>query len=149
MANQYLTTQDVLWINHQITGESYAFREAELLEVVSQQYTYGANHDFLSNAARFATAFQGRDVIDHAGLATNFVALLAFSKLNGYDVTLTDEAAAGWYTEIGKDRFKAAEALEVGLRREEHQHDSHNPPVRVTVQDVIAAYPETIKKLLA
>ena len=49
----YLTVQDLLWINLQVTGTVNKFDYARLEDGAFYQYGYGKSKDLLAQAARF------------------------------------------------------------------------------------------------
>ena len=57
-ALQYLTVQDILWINLQVTKKVQHFNYARLEEATFYQYAYGDSNTLLPQAARFVRAAQ-------------------------------------------------------------------------------------------
>ena len=89
-AIQYLTVQDILWINLQVTGSPQDFRYADLEEATFYQYGYGGSTDLISQAARFLAGFMKKKPLTAGNQETAFFGCLAFLKLNGVDMEIKD-----------------------------------------------------------
>src|SRR5581483_12126113 len=53
----YLTVQDVLWINQELTKKECEFKYAQLEEATYYQYGYGKSRDVLKQAGTFLQGF--------------------------------------------------------------------------------------------
>src|SRR5579862_1825312 len=93
----YLTVQDILWINLQITKKVKHFNFARLEEAVFYQYAYGESNTLFPQAARFVTGFVRMQPFEDGNDATAFVASLAFLKINGYSIKGTTEQLGSWF----------------------------------------------------
>lgn len=145
MALQYLTVQDVLWINLQVTKKVHRFNYARLEEATFYQYAYGQSSSLLPQAARFLSGFLKMAPIDAGNEATIFVAALAFLKVNGQEIALSDHEAANWFSGV-QNGGKASEAI-AQIVREGHAHHDHEPTIRESIVEVLNAYPKTIEQL--
>ena len=135
----YLTVQDILWVNLQVTKKVHHFNYARLEEATYYQYAYGESKTLVPQAARFLSGFLKLHPFEAGNEATAFVGCLAFLKLNGHEVELPDEAAAEWLGKIAARRTSALEALEPIVRAEEG-HEHHEPDVRAAIDWVLERY---------
>lgn len=141
MALQYLTVQDMLWINLQLTHKVQHFGYARLEEATFYQYAYGESSDLLSQAARFITGFAKLNPFDAGNEATGFVGAVAFLKLNGRELTVSDAEAAAWFKSLSQT--DAAPALEQATKAGE----AHHLTIRQAIQSVLDAYRKTLASL--
>lgn len=148
MALHYLTVQDILWINLQVTRRTQSFNYARLEEACFYQYGYGQSTSLLQQAGRFLSGFIQKQPFPLGNEATAFVGCMAFLKLNGMKVDLSDDAAKAWLERVGTDSGRAFQAL-VDVTSEDEEHQGHDlaPDVRSTVSEVLAAYPRTVSLL--
>lgn len=140
----YLTVQDHLWINFQVTQRKHIFGFAPLEEATFYQYAYGTSTNVLAQAARYAVGFPKKAPFALGNEATTFVGLMSFLMLNGYEVTLTDDKGASFLTDILASPSEA-EAMIAKVARTSHHE--HHASVSEVAKGVIAAYPKTIAKL--
>ena len=138
----YLTVQDILWINLQVTKRQQSFNYAKLEEATFYQYAYGHSASLLSQAARLLSGFVSKRPFTNGNEATAFVAALAFLKLNGTDVNLSDDTASHWIERASRDSSAAHEMLTDIAEDSAEHHDEGS--VRDVVHDVLDAYPKTI-----
>lgn len=138
----YLTVQDILWINLQITKKQQPFNYAKLEEATFYQYAYGQSSSLLAQAARLISGFASKKPFLNGNEATAFVAALAFLKLNGTDVQLSDDTASHWIERASRDSSTAHHMLtEIAEDSGEHMSEED---VRDAVHDVLDAYPKTL-----
>ena len=95
-ALNYLTVQDMLWINHRVTGKVNAFRYDALEEATFLQYGYGKSLDLEKQAARFLTELPKRRPFDEGNEATAFVGFVSFLRANGKNLQISDRDAREW-----------------------------------------------------
>jgi prophage maintenance system killer protein len=147
MATQlhYLTVQDILWINLQVTEKVHHYSFAKLEEATYYQYAYGNSASILPQAARFLTGFPKMHPLDAGNDATNFIALLTFLQMNGMKVTLKDGQGAEWYESVQAKKVDAQAAIESIAKAESAHHAV--PEIRKTVRDLIGEYPCTLVAL--
>ena len=93
---QYLTIQDVLWINLQATLKVEKFDFARLEEAVFYQYALGDNSGLVPQATRFLTGFLRMKPFDVGNEATAFIACATYLRLNGRALTLPPAEANAW-----------------------------------------------------
>jgi prophage maintenance system killer protein len=82
---RYLTVQDFLWINFEVTGQPCEWNFAKLEQAVFYQYGYGTSTDLFSQAARFYPGFLKNAPFAQGNEETARLGLLLFMGLNGYD----------------------------------------------------------------
>lgn len=140
----YLTVQDMLWINMQVTKKTQSFNYAKLEEATFYQYAYGQSASIVSQAGRFLSGFANKKPFGVGSEATAFVGALAFLKLNGYKVTLSDDTAHHWMERSTRDSSIATEALIEIVVEDENYHADKEPSVRDAIYDVLDSYPKTI-----
>ena len=92
----YLTVQDILWVNLQVTQKVQRFRYEELEEATFYQYGYGSRADLLAQAAKLIGGVPARAPFPEGNEATAFIALVSFLSINGRRCILQDEEGAEW-----------------------------------------------------
>ena len=85
---RYLTVQDLLWINLQVTQKSNPFEFDKLEESVNYQYGYGGSCDVLAQAENFLSGFKRNAPFSAGNDKTAEVAHRAFLLLNGQGKSL-------------------------------------------------------------
>ncbi len=143
----YLTVQDILWINYQVTKSVQDFSYAKLEEATFYQYGYGTSKNLIAQASRFVEGFLKMSPLAAGNEATGFIGLVAFLRMNGHSLDVSDAEAAGWLKAITGSQTKANEALEKAIIV---QHDDHHglvPKVQAICQGVLDDYPQTISAL--
>lgn len=145
----YLTVQDMMWVNLQVTGEPQNWNFARLEEAVFLQYGYGESAELERQAARFITRFAALRPFSHGNEACALVGAIGFLEINGRGLYLEDSEAASFYRELVSDPSHAKEKLTVKLL--EHDIHTHHgtPPVREILGDVLARFDGAIKQLVA
>jgi len=148
MASQlhYLTVQDILWINLQITEKVSSYSFAKLEEATYYQYAYGESRQVHAQAARFLAGFPKLQPLEFGNDSTAFVALITFLKLNGLEIHLTDAKAAEWYRSVQTGETKAEAAVRHIAKSPINDHH-HAVDIRGTVRDTMKAYVKTLKSL--
>lgn len=140
----YLTVQDVIWINLQITKRSQSFNYARLEEATFCQYGYGQSSSVVSQAGRLLASFAQKKPFASGNEATAFVACMAFLKMNGCDVQLSDDTAVGWVDRASRDSSFAAQAIAEVSSGEDTHAEGHEPDVRDVVHEILEEYPKTL-----
>jgi prophage maintenance system killer protein len=127
----YLTVQDVLWINLQLTKKVQHFNYARLEEAVFYQYAYGDSRTLFPQAARFISGFLKMRPFEAGNEATALVSCLAFLYLNGYTA---QGDLRGWFDQAKTGKVEAIEAVAV-----EDPHAGHTlvPDVRGAIRRVL------------
>ncbi len=143
----YLTVQDILWINLQVTKKVHHFNFARLEEATFYQYAYGESNSLLPQAARFITGFLKMHPLDAGNEATALVAVLSFLKINGVCLKINDSNARSWFDRVVDRQIRGLEAIEEIASVEGHCGDGHAPDVRAGIGEVLALIPNTITGL--
>ncbi len=143
----YLTVQDILWVNLQLTKRVNPFNYALLEDGVFYQYGYGESDDLRSQAARFLTGFSKVRPFETGNEATAFVGCFALLRMNGFAENLGDSDAVRWLSGIGASQAKAFEALNLIVADDPDYHPSLSPDVRTAVRGVMSDYPATLAAL--
>ena len=133
----YLTVQDILWINLQVTKTTHTFNYAKLEEATYYQYAYGDSDDLFAQASRFTRGFQKLAPLAEGNEATAFVAVNTFLLLNGAELTVDDRQAAEWFR-------SGASTSAVSRLEDEH---SLSDKVRDVVVHVMQRFPDSISAL--
>lgn len=147
MSLHYLTVQDVLWINLQVTKRVNRFNYARLEEATYYQYAYGESRSLVPQAARYLGGFLKMAPFDSGNEATAFVGCLAFLVVNGMELCLEDAKGAAWFEDVRSARVKALDAINAIARPVEHAHHDVQPPIRARIVEVLNSFPETISAL--
>ncbi len=143
-ATNYLTVQDILWINLQVTKQTNLFDFAKLEEATFYQYGYGVSSNILSQAASFLQGFMKNAPFGSGDDATAFIGFVAFLSLNGYELNLPDAEAGNWTKRVKNGEIKAEEA--VG-RLTQLTGGHHEGDPQYCMRQAFAAYPATIEAL--
>lgn len=141
---QYLTVQDHLWINLQVTKRKNRWNFATLEEATFYQYAYGRSTDVPAQAARYAAGFAKKQPFDSGNEATGFVGLVSFLRMNGYHLKWDDTNALERYSSLLGSGDANAE-LQKYLRLDEHAHDVVLEEVG---KAVLEEFPNTIAALM-
>lgn len=140
MALNYLTVQDVLYINFELTGAKQPFDYARLEEAVNYQYASGQSSDIVAQAARFVRGFVKMAPFTTGNEASAFVALMVFLEANGKTLDLTEDDAADWCQSVWSSAVGAREAVQSCLK-EAHLDVEHGVPnVREITESAIERY---------
>lgn len=142
----YLTVQDILWINLQVTEKVHHYNFAKLEEATYYQYAYGESTKIAQQAARFLLGFAKMHPLDAGNEATGFIGCLAFLRINGYSTVLTDAQAKGWLEEVHLQKVDAQTAIGAIAKRSGEDH-SGEPHIRATIKELIGEYPCTLLAL--
>ena len=134
----YLTVQDILWINLQVTKKVQHFNYAKLEEAVFYQYAYGDSSSLLPQAERFLSGFMKLHPFESGNEGTAFLGYLAFLKMNGRKSSLPYESAATWLSSAR--RGSSMEDLAASVEEDPHHHGSHAPNVRAVVGELLLEY---------
>jgi death-on-curing protein len=133
---RYLTVQDMLWINLQVTGQPQKFVYSTLEEATFTQYVYGDTMPAAEHAARFLTGWAKFQPFSDGNELTGVVAFLTFLKLNGLELTGVTGNPVAWAESVNHDRAAVLAAISEG----EHHH-GEPVPARAIIRDVLALLP--------
>jgi death-on-curing protein len=142
----YLTVQDILWINQEVTSEAQPFKYAQLEEGTNFQYGYGKSENVLAQAGQFIQGFIRLRPFKVGNRATAFIAVLAFLKINGYDITLAPSDATQWVMDVADKKQPGKDAIAEVAQRSEKPIEI-NPAVRTIVKELIEEYADTVEVL--
>ena len=146
---KYLTVQDMLWINLQVSKKVQHFNYAWLEEATFYQYGYRSSRDLGRQAARFLTGFMRLRPFTAGNEATAFIGFAAFLLMNGKNLYLEDVAGAEWVDRVRTGRVKVEEEIPAMLVDEDGTHNAVFTEVRDAVVEVLQRFPITIGKLSA
>jgi death-on-curing protein len=136
----YLTVQDILWINHEVTGEVLPYKFAQLEEATFGQYAYGGSRDVINQAATFLSSFTRLKPFESGNRASAFIAVMAFLALNGYSIVLEPARATDWYMRASGRTIDARAAILNAIAEDEPQPLDLRPAVRTVVRDLLKVY---------
>ena len=141
----YLTLQDVLFLNLQLTGSRQPFDYSRLEEATFYQFASGSSTDLVAQGARFLTGFVKMAPFESGNLACAFAGLVAFLEANGKTLDLSDEDGPAWLGQVMADRTNAREALESKIM-ETHLHVTYGvPDLQEICASVLSRFPLTIR----
>lgn len=143
MALHYLTVQDVLWINLQVTKKVNHFNMVKLEEATFYQYALGASKDVVAQASRFLPGFLKLKPFDLGNAATAFIAFAAFVEINGKVLDLSDEAADSWA------KAPTADSVRAKIVDGHDEHHDEVPDIRRKILELIQRYACTLQALPA
>ncbi|MBX7136169.1 MAG: hypothetical protein K1X67_26150 [Fimbriimonadaceae bacterium] len=146
----YLTVQDMLWVNLQVTEKVNRFEYAELEEATYYQYGYGPSAALLEQAAKFLNGFAQKEPFASGDAATAFIGFVGFLSINGRHFKLSDDDAVAWMGKLGAmtsgDVEAASEKVGDGpLIEKTGEHGE--PDVAATLKDALERYPKTVASL--
>lgn len=146
MALHYLTVQDVLTLNLQITGAPQPFDYARLEEAVFYQYAPGQSDDLVRQAARFLSGFVKMRPFAEGNEACAFAGTVAFLQGNGLRTTAEDSNADAIIPAFS-DRAHA-EAWITTNTQPDHVHAEHGVPEWEEIfAEVVERYAVTLASL--
>ncbi|CAN5437868.1 hypothetical protein BH11ARM1_BH11ARM1_18150 [soil metagenome] len=138
---KYLTVQDILWVNFQLTRKSSPFDYAKLEEAVYYQYSYGDSDELVIQAARFLAGFSKQAPFEGANDPTAFVGTMTFLRVNGFTTDLDDSGAAVWFAQA---KTSPKDAVAKISSVDQHYHAES---VKDAVMAVIRKFPRAIEAL--
>ena len=123
---EYLTVQDMLWVNLQLTKASNPFDFALLEEATYYQYGYGGSLDLVGQAAQFVTGFAKKQPFHgKSDAATALIGCVAFLALNGQSLDLPAGEVKSWLDRITGGQVDAKQAIGQLVKP---SHDHHPAP---------------------
>ena len=142
----YLTVQDHLWINLNVTKKPAEWSFAKLEEATYYQYNYGQSADPIGQAARYAVGFPRKQPFGAGNEATAFVGLVTFLGINGYKFSVAPDAAESWYRDLLLNPNDARSRIQDAFDHDEH---AHGLEVEGVGSEVIARYGNVISALVS
>ncbi|MDW8051190.1 MAG: hypothetical protein RMJ83_01785 [Armatimonadota bacterium] len=108
---RYLTLQDLVWINMEVTKSPQRYSYDRLEEATYYQYSYRKSRHVPLQAARFLWGYLKYRPFSAGNLATALIAVLAFLEINGYETHLPVEQAAEWVLQVFHRRKHPLDAI--------------------------------------
>ena len=139
---RYLTLQDMIWINAQVTGATQEFDYSRLEEATFFQYGYGGSMDIFAQSSRFLSGFAKLAPFGVGNEATAFVGFAAFLLMNGRRLTVSDSGAAAWAGSIGAGDGEKVKSKTV-------EYEEHGIGVEEAVREVMGEFGGAVGELLA
>jgi prophage maintenance system killer protein len=139
----YLTVQDVLWINQELTKKECDFKFAQLEEATYCQYGYGKSRDVLKQAGTFLQGFLKMRPFSEGSQQTAFIATLAFLTINGYDIHLEPDQAGALLESVAAKRITGEQAVKQ-IAQQSNRPPELNPAVRTHIRSLIQKYGEAL-----
>lgn len=145
----YLTVQDMLWINLRVTGKPSQWHFMKLEESTFYQFAYGKSTDTVGQAARFVSGFASKAPFSAGNEATAFVAALTFLRINGLQFNLSDDAGSNWFAKAtNKDQAHSAIEEILGLEHgDEFGHHEDESAIKEIADSIVVQYPKTLAAL--
>lgn len=116
----YLTVQDVLWVNFQITKGVSTFDAETLESAVYHQFGYGKSIDVLAQAAKFILGFERLKPFEVGNMATCLVCVASFLELNGYEFSPVGDGAVSWIEKVAGYPDSSLDALKSAVEVSDH-----------------------------
>ncbi len=138
----YLTIQDVLWINLQITKKVEQFDYARLEEAVFYQYAYGDSTTLLPQAGRFVEGFLKMQPFSAGNESTAFLSCAAFLEINGCSVQVNQPQQ--WVQRVASGELSGLQAVENVFEPAGEAHHGLVPDIRAAIKNLLDAHPELI-----
>ena len=145
----YLTLQDMIWINQQVTKGVHTFDYNRLEEAVFYQYAYGRSLDVLKQAGLFVSGFMKQKPFTNGNIATAFVGCMAFLLLNGSSLNLDDSQAANWMEGIANSQGLGEKQVRELAKPDHAVHTDSIDNVEEAVRVVLERYPTAVAALAA
>ncbi len=142
----YLTVQDIIWINTEVTKETNEFKYAQLEEAAFYQYGYGKSENVLAQAAHFLQGFLKLRPFASGNRATAFISALTFLKINSYEINLNPDIADEWVIQIALKTKNAEDAI-TEIAEKTNKPYELKPRIRTEVKTLINTYQQTLEKL--
>ncbi len=108
---RYLTVQDLIWINTEITGAPQRYNYDRLEEATYYQYSYRQSMDVPLQAARFLWGYLTYYPFARGNLGTALIGVLTFLQINGYDTHLPPDQACDWLLSVARRRKHPLDAI--------------------------------------
>lgn len=136
-AIEYLTVQDVLWINLQVTKQTNPFDYAKLEEATFYQYGYGGSRDVLAQAARFLKGFLAQAPFGGRGDAmTALVGTAAFLAMNGFHLDVPSHEAEAWVKRVANGEID----VNAAIAQLAHPVEGHRPSAIEAMREALTTY---------
>jgi len=135
---RYLTVQDLIWINTEVTGAPQPYNYDRLEEATYYQYSYRQSMDVPLQAARFLWGYLTYCPFAKGNLSTALIAVLTFLEINGYELHLPAEQAMDWLQSVVQRRKHPLSAIRQIIARS--SRGVNTQPVREVSHHLIERY---------
>lgn len=142
----YLTVQDVLWINTEITKKVSSFKYLQLEEAVNYQYGYGKSVEVLEQAGQFLQGFLRLRPFEAGNRATAFISALTFLKINGYEIDLDPRSAKDWVMAVAERKKTGLDAVKE-VAKPTGMPLELKPAIRTEVKELLEKYSDAVSEL--
>lgn len=143
-SQRYLTVQDMLWLNLQVSKKVEPFDYARMEEATYYQYGYGDSRGLVLQAGRFLAGFLKLKPLAAGNEATGFLGFVSFLLLNGKKLRLSDGEASAWAGRVASGDLKVEVALPDMLEDEHDFHPGQNEIVEECMAEVLRRYPSMV-----
>jgi len=146
----YLTVQDVLWINLQLTKSQQDFDYATLEQCTYFQYGYGKNQDLAAQAASLLKGFSEQRPFERGSEATAFVAAATFLRINEKSLTIGEEELLSFMNALLSGEVPGG--IYVSGYMEDNSKIAHDvdgtPDIADAANEIMGKYANALQKLL-
>ncbi len=142
---RYLTLQDLIWINSEVTRSPQPYSYDRLEEATYYQYSYRDSRDVPLQTARFLWGYLKYRPFKEGNLQTALIAVLAFLEINGYEVHLPVEQASEWIRAVAERRRHPLDAIRQIAKPK--KPSALPTPLRELVHHLIEHYEPALEEL--
>ncbi|MCH7945980.1 MAG: hypothetical protein IIC73_08230 [Armatimonadetes bacterium] len=144
----YLTLQDIIWLNLQLTKSTGEYDSEPLEEATFYQYALGDSQGVAAQAARFLIGFRKMSPFAEGNEACAFIGMAAFIEANGQAFDLSDDKGAEWMQGVWERPEIAADAIKAKLREAETEVKYGVPDMLEICGRLIKRYKGTVSALV-
>jgi prophage maintenance system killer protein len=141
----YLTVQDLLWINLQVSQKVHHYQFARLEEAAFCQYSLGAQTGVETQSARLLSGVLRLKPFDAANEATALVGCETFLNLNGKKLDLTDDQVPAWLAPVIAGKIPATDAVNGHIICSEEDSEGN---VQASVQNAMEKFECSVQQLI-
>ncbi len=142
---RYLTVQDLIWLNTEITGAPQPFHYDRLEEATYYQYGYRDSRDLPLQVARFLWGYLTYRPFAKGNAGTALIGVLTLLEINGFEVHLPVEEAAEWLQRVAQRRTHPLRAIRQIIAASPHGRNEQ--PVREVAHHLIERYKPALLQL--
>ena len=143
----YLTLQDMIWLNLQLTKSTGEYDSEPLEEATFYQYALGDSQGVAAQAARFLIGFRKMSPFAEGNDACAFIGMAAFIEANGHAFDLADEKGVEWLQGVQDRPEIATDAVKAKLREAETEAKYGVPDMHEICGRLIERYQATLSTL--
>ena len=144
----YLTLQDMIWLNLQLTKSTGEYDSEPLEEATFYQYALGDSQGVAAQAARFLRGFRKMSPFAEGNEACAFIGMAAFIEANGQAFSLSDDKGAEWMQGVLERPEIAVDAVKAKLREAETDVKYGVPDMHKICERLFERYQATISALV-